>query len=142
MRRCLALRLGEHHPIVEAAVLVGLVGAGLRLGRFSMLRAILAFCARARLIRAMPAGTVGAVAGAVTAVARRLPGCNTCLVKALATDVMLRRRGLSSTLHLGVRPPGLGTLDAHAWIDSDGAVVMGALEDLGSYTVLSGARLP
>jgi len=106
-----------------------------------MLRSILAFCARARPIRATPSSAV-AVAWAVTAVARRLPGCNTCLVKALATDVMLRRRGLSSTLHLGVRPPGLGTLDAHAWIDSDGAVVMGALEDLGSYTVLSGARLP
>lgn len=139
MRRCLALSFTEHGLLVEAAVLAVLVAAGLRLGRLSTLRPLLAFCARRPRVRATSA-TAGAVAWAVTAAARRLPGCDTCLVKALTAEVMLRRRKLPSTFRLGVRPAG-GTLVAHAWVESGGDVVLGALADLASYQVLSGENM-
>ena len=75
----------------------------------------------------------------VTAVARRWPGATTCLVDALAADAMLRRRGYASQLCFGVRPPGSGAkrLEGHAWIEHRGTVVLGELDRLGDYAVMS-----
>jgi hypothetical protein len=51
---------------------------------------------------------------------------------------MLGRRGISSNLRLGVRHDGepLNPFTAHAWVECQGLVVMGAVDDLGDYHVL------
>ena len=67
------------------------------------------------------------VSWAIDAAGRRTPWKSTCLVRALAAHAMLHRRGISSTLYLGV-DPGSGparTLDAHAWLRSGTCVVTG-----------------
>jgi len=48
-----------------------------------------------------------------------------CLTRAQACQVLLARRGLASTLCLGVRPSGAGRMIAHAWLVCDGEVVTG-----------------
>jgi hypothetical protein len=54
---------------------------------------------------------------------------------------MLIRHGYSPTLKIGVRPgallPDAARLDAHAWIECDGRVVFGKVEQLDEYAVLS-----
>jgi hypothetical protein len=80
------------------------------------------------------------VSWAMGAVARRLPGRMTCLVQALAAHALLRRRGFHSTLRIGVAEhEGAGEITAHAWLECGGEIVVGGLDDLGRYAVLSEA---
>jgi hypothetical protein len=72
------------------------------------------------------------VAWAVRACARRVPGAS-CLTRALATRSLLAREGVASTLHYGWRKDDGNRLQAHAWIDCGGEVLMGADEDLGTF---------
>lgn len=64
------------------------------------------------------------VGAAVDAAPRAVPSM-TCLVKALTAHVLLRRRGLPSTIHLGMRPEAQVPRSAHAWVTSGGDVVVG-----------------
>ncbi len=62
---------------------------------------------------------------AVQAAARRLPLRTKCIEMALCLQAMLRRRGVASVLHYGVRRDEQGTLGAHVWLTIDGEYVIG-----------------
>jgi hypothetical protein len=139
-----ALRGDDRFLAAEAAVLVVLLRVGLRLLSFVSVRRLVD---RYSSWHQAPAGlwaheTIGRIAAAVTAVARRLPSGTTCLVEALAVEAMLRRRGFEPTLQFGTRRPGSGAtlLEAHAWVECAGSVVVGGLADLADYAVLSPSR--
>ncbi len=70
------------------------------------------------------------LARAVQRGAARLPFATKCLPRAVALHTMLRRRNLPSQLVLGVLDASLrGSLDdLHAWVESRGEVVIGALD--------------
>lgn len=57
------------------------------------------------------------LAWAIRAVSRRTPWASTCFPQALTALVLLRRRGIASTLYLGaaIRPDRNG-MEAHAWL--------------------------
>ena len=131
--------------VVEGALLLSFVWIGLRLLSFVRLRTLLdryAVCFRSgsRAIRPVLDRTTWAV----SAVADRSPVSMTCLVRALAADAILRRHGFASQLQIGVRchdGVSLRPLDSHAWVECDDRIVIGQLDDLGDYTVMSpGAR--
>lgn len=70
---------------------------------------------------------VTAVGVAVPRAARHLPWRPVCLPQALAAQLMLRRRGIPATLHLGVAldlEPGQ-KLSAHAWLTAGDMPVVG-----------------
>ena len=67
---------------------------------------------------------------AIEAVARKVPWRAVCFQKGLALQMMLRRRGIASLLHYGVRQTAEG-LSAHVWISVEGEVVMGGAEAEG-----------
>lgn len=72
----------------------------------------------------LPLGRV--VARMVRRVARRLPFEALCLPQAMAAQWMLRRRGVSARLWIGVRRPApRRPLDYHAWLTVDGESVIG-----------------
>jgi hypothetical protein len=74
------------------------------------------------------------VAWAVRRVSHVVPGA-TCLTQALAAQLLLSRRGYASRLRIGVaRAPG-DRLRAHAWLESDGVVVLGGF-GVEAYTPL------
>jgi hypothetical protein len=52
----------------------------------------------------------------------------TCLVQALATQVLLAGEGISSILHIGVMKGENSSFEAHAWIESEGRIVIGGSE--------------
>ncbi len=74
------------------------------------------------------------VTWAIATVGRHTPWESNCLARAIAAKVMLRRRGLESTLYLGVRP-GAESLTAHAWLGHHRSVLIGD-GDLAAYAVV------
>jgi hypothetical protein len=75
------------------------------------------------------------VVWAVRSVSRVVPGA-TCLTQALAAQVLLSRRGCMSRVRIGVARGPAGGLLAHAWLESDGVVVLGG-PHVESYTPLN-----
>jgi hypothetical protein len=113
--RFFSLPACERGTVVEAAV--SLFAVRLALGVLPFPRALL-------LLRAAPgeagggridAAVADQVGRAIARAARHVPFRAVCLQQAFAALLMLRRRGLAATVHLGlVREPG-GVLAAHAW---------------------------
>jgi hypothetical protein len=56
---------------------------------------------------------------------RRVPLTWSCLTQAIAAKAMLRRRGIASTLYLGVDTGSPTGLSAHAWLRAGPEVVTG-----------------
>ncbi len=116
----------ERRLLLTAAFLVGLVRVGLWLLPFPTVRRLLG-----RLRR--PAGadrrsdelSSERIAWAVDVAGKRIPGGGNCLVQAFATQVLLDRRRRTSRLRIGVAKDAQGNLEAHAWVESDGIVIIG-----------------
>lgn len=62
---------------------------------------------------------------AVELTCHRLPFQVSCLAQALAARSMLRRRGIASTLYLGVNAAERSALRAHAWLRCGSVLVTG-----------------
>ena len=76
------------------------------------------------------------IASSVRRASRYVPAAS-CLTQAMATQVLLSRIGAIGSLRIGVAKGPEGRLDAHAWVESNGRVVIGKKKDLRRYTVLS-----
>ncbi|HEX8648312.1 MAG TPA: lasso peptide biosynthesis B2 protein [Thermoleophilaceae bacterium] len=73
------------------------------------------------------------VARAMAAAARRAPWRTECLEQAIAAKAMLRRRGIASTLYLGM---GRDPVAAHAWLRVGDLNVTGG-RDVARYAVVA-----
>jgi hypothetical protein len=140
-RRFMSLHRSEQRLVVEAVALLAGAWIGLRLLRFLTLRRILGRYAAlppATMGRLTHSRVVSSVRWAITSVSAHVPSA-TCLVQALAADAMLRRRGVASELRLGVRLRLTGgiPIEAHAWVECDGGVLIGAAEHQSEFTVLT-----
>ena len=70
----------------------------------------------------------GAVVGRMDDVADHLPWHSTCLVRAFAGQLLLRRRGIhGGVVRFGVRRQN-GRLDAHAWLVLHSVILSGGKE--------------
>jgi hypothetical protein len=63
---------------------------------------------------------------AVDVVARRLFPRNPCLTQAVVVQRLFRKRGRPAELRIGVRKEHGATLEAHAWVESEGEILIGA----------------
>lgn len=68
--------------------------------------------------------------------AQRVVPKATCLPQAVAAEALLTRGGLPAHLQIGVKKTSDGKITAHAWVESDGRIVVGDLRDLDAYTRL------
>ena len=164
VRKFLGLSAADRRLVVETALLLWAIRLGLWLLPFRTVRRILDQLARKRLVSdggntlaishhqdtrtpgrkdlidfvlANDAGraSLEQIAWAVAAASRCVPVA-TCLVQALAAQVLLGRRGHPVELHIGVARGARGRLEAHAWVESRGRVVIGGVDDLSRYTRL------
>ena len=120
--------------------------------RILVLRALLSLVWARVIISALPFSMVekqprvslkqganaAAIVWAVKAVSRYIPGA-TCLVRALAAQRLLARNGHASELRIGVAKSA--EFQAHAWVESGGAVLVGGSDT--AYTPIvhwSGAQ--
>jgi len=69
-----------------------------------------------------------------------IPGMKNCLVQAVAAEAMLARAGHPCELRIGAAKNGPHELIAHAWLESEGRVLIGDFE-LDRYAPLVPARL-
>jgi hypothetical protein len=75
--------------------------------------------------------------GWAISVAKEFVPKGNCLPQALAAESLLTRSGHPVELRIGVAKTGDGGLEAHAWVESEGRLVVGDLvQGLGSYTPL------
>jgi len=77
---------------------------------------------------------VDTIVWAVRAVTRYVPRA-TCLTQALASQILLSRRGHASRLHIGVARDEKEDFHAHSWLESQGVIVLGGL-DVAKYSPL------
>jgi len=68
--------------------------------------------------------TVSRVTAAIRRVERSVPG-TTCLGRAYAGGLMLRLRGIPSVVRLGAKLAPDRPFEAHAWLECEGAAVLG-----------------
>ena len=85
-----------------------------------------------RLGRVTPAQVVWAV----DAACRWVPGEYKCLPRAYTTHLLLRHHAYPSQVHLGVSRAAEGTMDAHAWVECQGQIVVGQVEDMARFVPL------
>ena len=78
------------------------------------------------------AATARSIGAAVRRSSRLVPAA-TCLPQALAARVMLERHAVPNELRFGVAKTSTGALEAHAWVEVDGSVIVGNLPDLSRY---------
>ena len=76
------------------------------------------------------------IAWAITAVSRHTLWESACLAQAIAGKMMLRRRGLQSTLYLGVARDEDEGLNTHAWLRS-GDLILTGVPGKEQFTVIS-----
>lgn len=76
------------------------------------------------------------ISWAVGTASRHVPWKCECLAQALAGKAMLKRRGVGSTLYLGVAKDNGENLKAHAWLRSGDLFVTGVW-NANQFTVIS-----
>ena len=137
LSKFLGLPKARRALLAEAAFTLALARVALRVVPFRRLKAYMtrpvkgpevAGVARAHLRKE--------VAWAVRTAARHLPGDTVCFPRGIATQVLLRRRGVGTTLYYGVaRTPETGPT-AHVWVQDGAQGVMGYWH-ARCYTILA-----
>lgn len=59
-----------------------------------------------------------------------------CLTKALVAQMMLSQQGYATLLRIGVARNPDGTLQAHAWLEREGEIMVGYLHNMQQFTPL------
>lgn len=78
---------------------------------------------------------IGKVRWAVTAAANHAPMQFVCFPLAIASQSMLRRRGIASTMYYGVAHSPEGVLEAHVWLMTGDRYIVGG-ETAANFRVL------
>lgn len=136
LRKFLSLTSSDRCLLVNTLFLLEIIRLGLKLLPLQALRRFLARMAQptAKLQQADQA-SVDKVIWTVTVASRYIRGVR-CLAQALAAQVLLGRHGYSSCLHIGVARGKGGKLFAHAWVESQGRIVIGSSGDMSHYTLV------
>lgn len=139
IRKFLVLSPDEKKLLIRATWLLWVCRLGLWLLPFKALRRHLA-----KLERPKPSGLKGGVIDidkiiwAVALASRYVPAA-TCLTQALAGQVLLNQHCAPALLRIGVMKNQRGAFRAHAWIESQGRVVIGNAPDLALFIELPSA---
>lgn len=139
IRKILALSGRERFLLVEAFIYLGLARAALLIIPFKHIAPHLGQQVRDDHIRILdePSSTVARQVGwAVDVMSYHTPWESACLAQAIAGKFMLKRRGLTSLLYLGMKKDDTGTLTAHAWLQNGDAILLGGVGH-EAFTILS-----
>ena len=132
-------RLGwaERGLLLEAAFWLGLARLGLLAVPFRRIAPLLGIhmAQAAEAVTQQAQTQAQRVGWAVSAIARRTPWESACLAQAMSAKAMLRRRGVASTLYLGLARDEEKALKAHAWLRCGRDVITGG--EISGYTIIS-----
>jgi len=129
----LRLPAADRSLLVRSVMLVGAARVALWALPFNLVRRLLSRPARRS---SAPYPTTERIGWAISVAKRFVPYGN-CLPQALAAESLLRRSGYPVELRIGVAKTDQGRLEAHAWVESGGRLVVGDLtQGLDTYTPL------
>ena len=136
LRKFLGLAPHQRWLLIKAATLLSTVRLLLWLLPFPTARALFdGMSRRSQRLAADPIPVVE-LAGAVEVASRFVPWAHHCLTKALTGRIILIRHGHPAEVRYGVAREAKEDFLAHAWLESEGSVVIGG-SDLGRYATLS-----
>ncbi|RAM51547.1 MAG: lasso peptide biosynthesis B2 protein [Hapalosiphonaceae cyanobacterium JJU2] len=128
----LRFEAGDRHLLIMTLILLAAMRLGLWLLPFRTLLKLLPRISGSQVTQQV---SVDKISWAVKTVSRYIPGVK-CLARALTTQVLMNRNGHSCELRIGVAKGEKGILEAHAWIEHEGLIVMGYLADLSRFMPL------
>ena len=121
--------------LFKTFILLGVVRLGLWQLSFANLRKFLAFFSRQRIfLKSDRQIGIDSIVWAVNRSSRFMPGVK-CLARALTTEVLMNQYGHQPQLRIGVAKRS-EKIEAHAWVESQGQVLIGQLQDLSQFKVL------
>lgn len=123
-RKILGCLATDRGLLVSALCLVSAIRLGLWVLPVRMVGRVLGWVVSRKPGVARDPSLADRVARAVTRAGRVVPGA-TCLTQALATQVLLERHGLPTRLHIGVVRAGGQAVRGHAWVETQGVIVIG-----------------
>ena len=133
IHKFLNLSSSERRLLIKTWILLGVIRLGLELVPFSTLRELL--FKLTFLFRGLGKDFSGEyLVWSVAVVSPYVPK-TTCLAQALTAQFLLQRAGHQARLHIGVNYGIGGRLEAHAWVESQGRILIGGF-DLNRYTHL------
>lgn len=134
IERLLARSPADYPRIATAAVLLVSIQVAVAVLSFSRFRGALlrGSTALARVVPGSPPAP--RVVWAVEVADAKLPGERKCLVRSLTAEALLRCYGVRPRHRIGVDPED--GLEAHSWLEHDGTILIGDLEDLSRYEPL------
>jgi hypothetical protein len=130
----------ERRVLLYACILLNAIRVALWLLPFGTLRrqlnTVLSIWVDPKTVKPV---SVSFIVWTVAVAGRYTPGVAKCLVRALTTQLLLNRYGYPHQLHIGVAKNNAQTLEAHAWIEYEGQVIVGGLNNLERFKSLSAA---
>ena len=128
---------GDGRLVFRVALLLLATRVGLAVFGYKRLRgAFVHFSSPPNVNRRSPLEDVDRVLWAVRKVGSRLLGDRRCLTEAMVTQLLLSRRRLRADIQIGVAFGVDGKLEAHAWIEHQGRVLIGGSSGLERYSRL------
>ncbi len=122
--------------LVKAAFLLVGFRVGLALMPFPMVVSALKRIARTPANAPEDQDSANHIVNAVKSMSRAIPGCRSCLTQSLTAKTLLSRAGFQALLRIGVARLD-GRVQAHAWVESQGEILIGG-EEAGNFTPLAG----
>lgn len=132
VRKLLQLSAEDRSLLTSSVLLVGAARLALWVLPFNVVRRELTRRAR----RSFVPHTTDKIGWAISVAKEFIPKGN-CLPQALAAETLLLRSGHPVELRIGVVKTAEGLLEAHAWVESGGRLVVGDLaQGLSTYSPL------
>ncbi|KOP22751.1 hypothetical protein AMR41_30245 [Hapalosiphon sp. MRB220] len=131
----LRFEAGDRHLLIMTLILLAAMRLGLWLLPFRTLLKLLARISQP--VHPQPANPVSIhkIVWAVNIASRYMLGVK-CLARALTTQFLMNRYSHPCQLRIGVAKDKTGILEAHAWIEHQGKIVIGNLSDLSRFIPL------
>ena len=120
IRRFLRCSPSEKLLVAQAALLV----VAIRLALWTVPFRVVRSRAAQLVVGASTRPDRSRIVWAVSGVSRFVPRAS-CLTQALAAEILLRSNGYPASIQIGVSKGSTGQLEAHAWVESQGSVLIG-----------------
>lgn len=133
----LARAVGDRYLLFKTVLLLNAIRLGLWLLPFQRLCQLLVKLSKPFFHPGKsPQLSKGKVVWVINAASLASPGQVKCLARAMASQILLTHAGYSTQLRIGVAITETGALEAHAWVEDQGRILIGDLQDLERFVPL------
>jgi Transglutaminase-like superfamily len=131
------LDLPDRYLLIKTFLLLNFIRIAFLFLKFPLLQKVLGKIGKSYLDKSVrPSISIDKIVWAVEVSTQLSPGGAKCLARALTLHTLMQQQGYDPILQIGVIKNPLESLQAHAWVEYQGEVVIGNLPNLEQYGVL------